>query len=277
MTHPFVKAYTAVCKELLAPLGFKCKGKYFYRVVDDVYQDLVLKRYSSGNWYSVYYGVFPFCVGFEVDATAVDGSVFALEHITKLPSYGNKTEEAYRDCAVKLGELIRTYIVPVFERAVNTAAAFAEWNRLLSPNEHCGSAYISMAIAIGDYDSAILGLENSIEIALDCYERRMREVHTLRDVNLNLKHYKPEPQRPGKTLEEIDRAFRTYKMIFRHILDRDMEWILANFADDEPVVAAAAMLRRVRARDMDWINNFIEENERKSRIALGLEKETQHN
>jgi len=237
MTHPFVKAYVSVCKELLLPLGFKCKGRYFYRIVNDVYQDLALKLYRDGKTYSVFFGFLPFCCGLEAEAIYTDsGSSFYLENAALILYRGDTESECLKN-AEQLGKVISEHTIPLYERVTNTASAFAEWHRIeLERQSKSNLSYplylfsefpdyiivepqIWMAITLGEYDYAVKGLRQRIEI-----------------------------DKWGCNQENGD--------WFRNQIKQYEE-----------------MIERIQARDMDWINGFIAANERKSRIELELEKE----
>jgi len=231
-TTSFIKAYISVCSDLLLPLGFRRKGRYFYRIVNDVFQDLAMQRYSDGG-YAVYFGFLPFCCG--IETIVVDGSCFSLQPIVepppgqpygRLPSHANdKTEEDFHKTAGALGELIAAHVIPVYERVVDTATAFAEWDRIdklmQSKSNLKGPWYISepqiwMAISLGKYDFAVDGLLQRIEIDKGGFKQANGE------------------------------AFK--KQVKQH----------------EEIIG------RIQAGDMEFLRSLICENERMSRIACGL-------
>ena len=184
--HPFIKTYTEVCKELLLPLGFKRKGRYFYRVVNDVYQNLALQLYSDGSSYDVYFGIYPFCCGI-TEYIEKAYPRFPLQVFTALPPYtSNQTADDADHSVRKLGQLIAQYIVPVYERTIDTATAFCEWNRFFQEAEsridprgrtpHCiEEDQIWMAIKTGEYDYAIEGLLQRIELDKKGYSTGNRQ------------------------------------------------------------------------------------------------------
>jgi hypothetical protein len=176
MIHPFNKAFIAACKELLSPLGFQSNGKYFFRIVNDIYQDLSLKRYSDGVTYDVFFGITPFCLGAET--VSKDGtSVFPLAHFAQLPPYENdKTEEQFHETAVKLVTLISTHIIPLFELTLDIESIFDVWNRIsfdMWSHSNLRDIYIidpsqiMMALALGDYCFAEKGLRQRVDLGLD--------------------------------------------------------------------------------------------------------------
>ena len=242
MAHPFVKAYVSVCNELLLPLGFKRKGRYFCRIVNDVYQDMDLKLYRDGQTYSVFFGFIPFCCGFEGCYS------FYLENAA-LILYRGETESECRKNAEQLGNVILEHTIPLYERVTDTASAFAEWHRIRLMQEsesnlrypsHLFSVFpdylvsepqIWMAMALGNDKFAVSGLRQLIDIEKYTYKNAMR--------SLGL----------GWTPESFTEA---HQQTLREYEEK---------------------IERIQVRDMDWINGFIAANERKSRIALGLEKE----
>jgi len=167
----------------------------------------------------VTFGFAPLSCGIEdIDTTSAG---CALASFVDLPSIRNSTtEKDFRAAAEELGRLIFTYVVPLFKRVTSDEIALSEWKRLdediYKRHQLDKSTYIIdlalaiMAIAVGDYDFAIKGLQQQI----DC---------------------------------DAGRAIR--------------------LPDYE------SMIERLRIRDMDWINSFVRENERISRITLGLQKE----
>jgi hypothetical protein len=253
--HPFVRAYKAVCKELLQPLGFKCKGRYFYRVINDVYQDLALQRFSDGQTYAVFFGFMPLCCGIESIDTI--GSTFSLQSFLPLPSHANdRSDEEFDITAKKLGQLIASLIIPVYEKAITTEHAFFEWNRLEEDQWSRMDSYmrghccvqgirivipplIFMALAVGDYEFAVNGLRSQIAMERPRYEEERM---------LGEEDEKSELDIPS-ILES--QYLKSYGRIVREYEE---------------------MIRRIETRDTEWIRQLITAKEQKSRITLGLEK-----
>ena len=187
--HPFLRPYIAKISEILKSFGFSRKGTYFYRLAGNVYQDMALKCYLDGIRYEVTYGLFPIrSIAMEPPpayGTTLQpySSTFPLALLTaaELPSYVDMSDTAYQDCAASLGELVKLYLIPVFERNVTTESAYDEWTRfeLRQKNSVDFIPYlrdsiqmfglisiprINMALELGYYDTALIGLEQQIEI-----------------------------------------------------------------------------------------------------------------
>ena len=225
LSSEFLRLYKANCKALLAPLGFKQKNTFFYRVINDVFQYVNIQRYRDGTTFSVTFDATPFCRGIETNLIAIGAhGFFRLEDIAPLPNYWDKSPENIQRCATRVRELFQEHIIPFFERAIDTQTVLSElnlhekryWKGIVSPATV--SWKVDMCIKLGDYASAIRGLRWLINNAYrhNTYDNPI--------INQWISKY--------------------YEMI---------EWL--------------------QAQDEERISSYVEEQERKSRIALGLEED----
>jgi len=223
MANDFLRLYKAKCKALLAPLGFKQKNTFFYRVINDVFQFTNIQRYRDGRTFSIRFDALPFCCGIETDLIAIcaHGSL-SLEDFAPLPEYRGDSPESIQRCVERLEELFQEFIIPFFERSIDTQAVLNELNLYEKMKGIVTPAAISrkvaMYIKLGNYAAAIRGLRWLIN-------------HS----------YRHNPYDNSIINQWISKY---YEMI---------EWL--------------------QAQDELRIISYVEEQERKFRIALGLEKE----
>ena len=236
-----------MARTVLEPLGFKCVGRCFRRVVNDIYQTVDLQQYSDGRHYEVTFGIYPFCCEItELQIRQQTGGMFQVSKYAKMPSYGNKTDEDIVKCVTALADIFQKQMVPVLERAVSVISVYEEYEKL---NNLMGSKdetvawnawntdyKIAMLIKLGNYGLATEGLQWLIEHYKKVY----------------LKNYEWAKEMQSQyTLDMSEKLSLEYKDYF-----------------DEKISRCEDIIRHLQTLDMDYINHLIEGNEQKSRAAL---------
>jgi hypothetical protein len=163
MANDFLRLYKFKCKALLAPLGFKQKNTFFYRVINDVFQFTNLQRYRDGRTFSITFDALPFCCGIETNLIAICAyGFFNLEDFAPLPDYWGDSPESIQCCVERLEELFQEFVIPFFERAIDTQAVLVELNLYEKMKGIVTPATVSwkvdICIKLGDYAAAIRGL-----------------------------------------------------------------------------------------------------------------------
>jgi tetratricopeptide (TPR) repeat protein len=237
-----------MCKKILGSLGFKCKGQNFYRIVNDVLQVVVLQRYSDGDTFSVRFSLLPFCCG--LDELCLKDAELELGWIAKLPTYEDKSDEALQRCVCVLGDLFCKNLLHIFEYVSDAATAYEETRRIYNLHEHLNESerHISILEAtilmkLGNYDLAIKAYESQIVHLEDAYKTNYEWARTVQAQH-------------GRKVNVSEQLSTEYKAYFTNQINECKQ-----------------IIQHLLSHDVDWINNFIAANERKSRIALGLEPE----
>lgn len=117
----FMKYYKEAYKRELSPMGFKLKGRTFYRVVNsEVIQSLTVQRGRFGYYFVTHIGFFPFCL----DINFKDNSTFELEQITKKSppfwEYDSHNVTSIENVLNNALECVKTTAIPLFEKVNDT-------------------------------------------------------------------------------------------------------------------------------------------------------------
>ena len=234
----FIKTYKARCKEAFGALGFKAFRNNHYRVVNDVYQCFRLKRSISGFLCDIEWCIAPLCVGLDgKDSVPNFHYLSRFEDNILFWHYDRKSEESIDLCVNGLIEYLKKHLMPFFDQSTN-----------------CSNAYKQAMI----------------------WEERMRKRYQRNDDSypLNTNYYCM-----ALKIGDYDEALK-YLAQYRKNITGDSEG--TESYDDDPEAKEYFEKRlaewddkiaHIKARDMDWINNFIQTNERKSLVNLGLKKD----
>jgi hypothetical protein len=117
----FMQYYKDLFKKTLSPLGFKLKGKTFYRVVNhEIVQTLNVHRMRFGYTFWINIGFFPFCL----DIDFKDNLTYELEKMTqKSPpfwEYDIHNISSIENVLNNALESVKNIAIPLFEEVTNT-------------------------------------------------------------------------------------------------------------------------------------------------------------
>lgn len=159
----FIKRYTANCKELLTPYGFKRCGVNYIRVINDVLQCVGLKKYSGGFDCDVMFEISPLCVPdmFEIHPRLPSGRyILRMFEGMVLWKFDKNSQESIDFCIDNIMMFMNKYLVPFFEQGIDCKSAYyqiCEFEKLAYKNRIRMMDYYKycMALKFGDYNLAL--------------------------------------------------------------------------------------------------------------------------
>ena len=132
----FSSQYQARCKELVQQYGFHRRKNVFIRVINDVCQSFYMEKLSRGPFHKlcrIGFSVLPLCQN--VSAQHVEAGV-GLYYLRKFQISDASEEsdgwiyslqaESISACIEEISQYLELYLIPFFERANHTQAAFHE-------------------------------------------------------------------------------------------------------------------------------------------------------
>ena len=181
----FLKTYVKMGKERLNKYGFKRTGNNFYRVVNDVYQNISLERSMSGLWCRICFGITPLCK--RISYLDVKRGMFTRY---ELQVFDDKRDEWYYDrlsleritaCITEIMDYIENRLIPFFEKASNAESAYLELCNLeLSASLYFNNKILMvdyskfcMLLKSGDYDTALTHLLSMEEQWIGAYNHKL--------------------------------------------------------------------------------------------------------
>jgi len=194
-----IKTYIDACTPELIKCGFARKNKAFVRVVNDVMQNISIEKLRSGRTCRVRFSIVPLCLRIEKEYIA-DGVYsrylrqFELANSREYDDweYDPKSEESMDKCVLEIIRYIKSYLLPLFDRANSCKTALPELIKLeklfndirleglriagredrASPGAELNlidSVKYYMALKIGDYDFALKSRGALLQQNVDAY------------------------------------------------------------------------------------------------------------
>jgi len=248
----FMKLYQAQCRERFGHLGFKKLGNTHWRVVNDVLQTFYLHRARAGGSCMLQFGITPLCYGsINRDSFKYGTSSMLQPHAFSDCTvwqwfYDPKSEESIRSCIESLMEFMLSYLVPYFERGIDCASARKEnlmlWQNLLERKRtFLRDNPWARQYSFGEEPTE----EKALGSMVECYMALKIGVYA------DAAKYLSNLIAARRKANEAEPSEKNEKFI--------AEW--------------SQLLERALAQDNDFFADYLAANERKSRIALGLEKE----
>jgi len=248
----FMKTYQAQCCERFGYLGFKKLGNTHWRVVNDVIQTFHLQRGRGGlSWCRIQFGITPLCFGFSRNfvwhgcAPNFNHTVFPDCTIWQW-QYDSKSEESILECIESLIEYIQTFLITYFERGIDCMSAREENLKLFHSMFEQRCAFLrdnpwqrQYTVSDEEYKKRLSGGEG------ECYMALKTGAYAI------AAEYFSNLVAARSKLNEAEQS------------EKDKEYIKG----------WNQLLERALAQDNDFFARYLAANERKSRIALGLEKE----
>lgn len=128
--------FNKVCAEKYGPLGFsKTRTEFdkkqivFFRISEDVIQSFTLKRFRGVPICTVEFEIDPLCAGAPIYLGVGDElDRFSVEQHAKYGGwkYQPLVEQSVVECVNAMSETMDKYLIPLFDRCVNCAAALPE-------------------------------------------------------------------------------------------------------------------------------------------------------
>jgi hypothetical protein len=232
----FLKAYKEIQNSLFKPLGFRVCRKNCYRVVGDVFQTFELQCRGG----DVIFGTIPLCCDtllfIEKAHTPMMYSLCRISKTFPLYSFPNDETGIYK--VEKLSDDLQAYVLPFFVESEDCASSYKAAKKL--------EAYLEPHLLDGDV--CCLTAKAYMLLKAGCYERALEILKRVRDEQLQCIQANYSWQESEKDLQEWKKSFESQS-----------DWWNQRIA-------------LVETRDPERIMPWLLGNERKSRIALGLEK-----
>lgn len=231
----FLKTYVKMGKERLTKYGFKRTGNNFYRVVNDVYQNILLERSMSGLWCRICFGITPLCK--RINYLDVKRGMFTRY---ELQIFDDKRDERHYDrqslesitaCITDIMDYIENRLIPFFEKASNSESAYHELCNL----ESSASLYFNNKIEMIDYSKFCMALKSG-------------DYETALTYLLAIEEHWTESYGIKLTAGYLSEEFKIKHEKRMNIIHMEIE--------------------KIREKDEVYIRNFIEENEAYSRSEI---------
>ena len=123
--------YKSYCDSTLKPHNFKFyrPGNTYARIVNNMVQGITMERISQGHECRVEFAVFPLCAGFD----RIGGTRY-LRQFEKAPGnlpydaweYNKASTESMDFCTCEIKRFIESYLLPLFEKTLDSSTAFNE-------------------------------------------------------------------------------------------------------------------------------------------------------
>ncbi len=248
-----IKNYIEACKPEVLPFGFRRRKNAFVRVINDVLQDFAIEKISSGWAGRVDFAVLPLCSRIEkrdILGGANSHYLKAFEPISGTPSdsweYDRNSEASMDACLKEIVRYLTSYLLPYFEHATSCKTALPELIKLertlhanlVADRKSSGFEYHAdpdAELNLSDNTKYFLALKNGD------YDLALRSRQALLQQNMN--SYNSMSER-GYLTEE-DRLER-----------------------EEGIAELRSEIDRLEARDIDYFQRLLEENEAYSRENL---------
>ena len=230
------KIYKDRCKEEFGTLGFKTYRKNFYRVVNDVFQSFDLQKSVSGGDCTIHFVVVPLCAG-----SSITKEYCGPDHIKMFAGdyswfyYDRNDLRDIERCMDEMMVYMKKYMIPYFENANNSENAYYATCKF---QQNCYRRGLFLADPYLYYMALRAGLyEQAIE-HLTAWRKHTEEAYIS-----NTQGRKDSPEIVKYKKRIIDKLNR---------LDYEIEM--------------------VSSRNMEYIQNFIAENEDIALLNLGIKK-----
>jgi len=239
----FLKTYKDICKNEFGKYGFKSYRNNHYRVINDVFQSFGLHRSVYGWDCTIEFTIAPLCGETKLEKTTCGADHLKMfEGVYEWFPYDRNSEDSMKSCILDMVSYMHKYLMPYFEKG-----------------DSCKSAYN----VIGEFEvvsrAKIEKQEGIKEFSLYSYIRACMALKN-GDYDKAYEHFKVVE---AQWLDAYKTNSETYKEKIDPEYVKRYEAKLAELREK---------IRRISEHDMDYINNFIWENERDSLINLGLMK-----
>lgn len=119
------KVYKERCKKEFSELGFKCYRKYFYRVINDMFQIFYLHKSVSGSGCTVEFSSVPLCIGNCIQKTYCGSDhIKMFENDYSWFQYDRYNENSVNSCVDEMIGYMRKYLIPFFQSSENSNQAY---------------------------------------------------------------------------------------------------------------------------------------------------------
>jgi len=234
----FRKTYKECCKRQFGPQGFKNANLTFWRVVNDVVQSFYIWCNRAGNRCFLNFGITPLATGEGA------GGLFPATAFPQIANFWwdfNKTsEQSVQICVSEVMQFLQQYVIPYFQRGIDCGSAFIEnqnlYKNLRERKTQNGDEDEKPHKVVGGFAEYCMALKTRNWEFAKLYLKDMRAL-----------------SQEATTSEEA----------------KDIHY--ANMMS-ERVAVYSDWLAHIERHDEEFIQQFIEANERKSLEALGLVK-----
>lgn len=167
-----LKEYNKMCKKEFDSYNFKLFHNNHYRVINDIFQSFRLHRSISGQECTVEFGIIPMSVGYDLNKSSV--CPYHLNNFTGMHDwfeYDRNSPEDVNACVVKLIADMKKYLMPLFDKAVDSKSAYelmCEHNDIFAGNSY---ERFCMCLKIEDYEDAKTYINKVIAQSTHAFER----------------------------------------------------------------------------------------------------------
>jgi hypothetical protein len=235
----FLKYYKQECKLVFSPFGFRSIGNNHYRVINDVFQAFYLHRSLSGDHCTIQFGITPLCYGIDQEYRKTTGGIYSPVNFEGWDAwwyYNRKSIESIQSCIQTIIAYTKEKILPLFDAGTDCASAY----RVICQIERAAQQMIDDNPSPGG----------------DCGYYMLLKMGEYEKASMYLRHSIACLEYDDPDMLEMDKTPSYY--------ERKQKWL------DE----CQTSLEMLQSGDDKRITAFLEENERKSRVTLGLEKES---
>lgn len=234
----FYNYYRSSCLDALESYGFRFKRNNCYRVIGDVFQSFYLNCSKYGFRCTVEFGVVPLCSGITRESLPYLNGMLDLGRASKgypFFEYFEKTDSSMQSCIEEIIRCVNSTLKPFFERAVDCRSAYAETIRV-------------KRIYLPEAESDILTDYNEYCMLLKIgdYERALMYLEAMeKQLLINYTTLLDNRTKPDLEAQYVNKINTGLQIVQERIVN-------------------------LSSYNLEYINNFVAANERKSRTSLGL-------
>jgi hypothetical protein len=257
-----------MCQDIFREYGFKRSKNNYWRVVNDVFQSFCLNQFRGGRGFEVEFGIIPLCCAIETEQlSSLSGnyqlSVLSQNRLRQSISNLNRanqsatmrvffgyevnTIEGIADCMNLLQTCMKEDLLAFFERSTECSSAYREVTLF-------EASYLPQS----ELDLLTDNTKYFMLLKMESYSLAAQYLEQIKAQNLNAYH----------SNLELAQSIQHPTSSSIYLLSNEYS---ARIKSD--IASLEEQIEHLKSNDKQWIFQFISTNERKSRIALGLEKE----
>jgi len=231
-----LESYKIECKKILSPYGFKNCGVNHLRLINDVVQYIGLQILSGKRYCRIYFGIRPLCcIKSEVHPKFANGDydLRMFEGYKKAWEYDKKSQESINNCVENIIWYIKTYLLEVFKRGIDCKSGYHE---------------------IYNFE------QTSYDLAKKLYLEQGKKWEDARYIKNGI--YMNDYRKFCMALKigDYDLSLEYLTTIYNHML--------TNGTSEKNILLYKQKIDHITNRNMDFINNFINTNEKEALIVL---------
>lgn len=180
--------------------NFKKKGDTYYRVINDVMQNVILTKYYGQRRCTLEFSITPLCHG--IDNSLITAAMYSIKEFEPQPQldswrqwdYDRYSDWSTSDVVDQMMYYVEKHLIPFFEKTITCQKALPEvieleklfYRNWIQTADNCGGTiYFDYAVEVSyDYRKLCMALKShDSEIAKKCLLRSLKNVLSAKEKN----------------------------------------------------------------------------------------------